>query len=136
MTHDRATRTLQVLLVAAFLVSIVHYVDNTVRFDDYAKDQGGPVSQVMIPLAWVVFTGFGLWGYLQYRRGEWTRAAVGLGVYSASGLVGLAHYTAGTPAEFDALQNTFIVLDVFLGASVLAFAFWLVLARHSEPAPG
>jgi hypothetical protein len=132
---ERATRTLQVLLVSAFLVSIVHYVDNTVRFDEYAKGEG-PVTRAMIPLAWLVFTAFGAWGYVQFRRGRFTAAAIGIAVYSTSGLIGLAHYTVAPPADFDTFQNVFIALDVLLGLSLVTFAFWLVLARRSEPAIG
>jgi hypothetical protein len=133
---DRPTRTLQVLLVSAFLVSIVHYVDNTVRYDEYAKDAGGPVTRPVVVIGWFVFTAFGIWGYLQYRQQHWRNAALGIAVYSASGLIGLAHYTAAPPGDFDAFQNVFIILDVALGLALMLFAFWLVLTRHSAPAAG
>jgi hypothetical protein len=129
----RPTLVLQVLLVSAFLVSIVHYVDNTVRFDDYDPDPG-LITQPIIPLAWVVFTGFGLWGYLEYRKGRDARAAIGLAIYSGSGLVGPVHYTVVSPSDFDAFQNTFVVLDTLLGLAVLAFACWLALGGRQPVA--
>ena len=36
----RYQRTVDVVLLTAFLLSIVHYVDNTLRFDDYSPDPG------------------------------------------------------------------------------------------------
>lgn len=129
----RPTLVLQVLLIGAFLVSVVHYFDNTVRFDDYDPDPG-LITQPLIPLAWVVFTAFGVWGYLQYRRGQDARAALGLAVYSGSGLVGPIHYTAVSPSDFDVIQNVFVVLDTLFGIGILAFACWLALGRRAAAA--
>jgi hypothetical protein len=125
----RPTLVLNLVLGSAVVVSVVHYVDNTVRFDDYSPDSG-LVTRPMIPLAWVVFTAFGVWGYVQYRRGRDARAALGLAVYAGSGLVGPVHYTAVSPSDFDAFQNVFVVLDTLLGIGVLAFACWLALGRR------
>ena len=116
------TRLLQSLLVAAVLVSIVHYVDNVVRFEDYAPDEAGLVTAPLVAASWFVFTGFGLWGYLSYRRGRYRSATVGLGVYSVSGLVGIVHYREVSPSDFDPVQNTFVLLDIVLGAAILAVA--------------
>ena len=129
----RPTLVLQGLLVSAIAVSIVHYTDNTVRFDDYSPDSG-LVTRPMIPVSWVVFTAFGIWGYVQHRSGSHRRAAVGLAVYSISGLIGLAHYTTVSPSDFSAFQNTFVVLDVLLGAAILAFACQLALVGEPRPA--
>ena len=127
-------RTIDVVLGTAFLLSIVHYVDNTVRFDDYTPDPG-LVTRPSIPLAWFVFTAFGVWGYLQHRKGEDGRAAVGLAVYSASGLIGPLHYTAVSPSDFDWFQNLFVVLDTLAGLAVLAVAATLALRSQRRNAP-
>ena len=37
-TADPRTRLLEALLVAAVLESLVHYTDNTLRYDDYTVD--------------------------------------------------------------------------------------------------
>jgi hypothetical protein len=125
------TRLLQVLLVAAVLVSIVHYVDNVIRFEDYAPDEAGLVTAPLVAASWFVFTGFGLWGYLSYRRGHYRGAAVGPALYSVSGLVGIVHYREVSPSDFDLLQNTFVSLDILLGAAILAMA-----CRLAWRAPG
>jgi hypothetical protein len=116
------TRLLQVLLVAGVVMSIVHYVDNVVRFEDYAPDGAGLVTAPLVAASWFVFTGFGVWGYLSYRRGHHREAAVGLAVYSVSGLVGIVHYREVSPSDFDPVQNTFVLLDIVLGAAILAMA--------------
>ncbi len=125
--HER-NRLVGGVLLTAFLLSIVHYVDNTVRFDDYTPDPG-LITRPVIPLSWVVFTAFGVWGYLRLRAGDRSRAAIGLAIYSVSGLIGVGHYTTVSPSDFDWFQNLFVVLDTLAGASVLAVA--AVLAWRS-----
>ena len=120
------SRTLDVVLGTAFVLSIVHYVDNTIRFDDYSPDPG-LITRPLIPIAWVVFTAFGVWGYLQLRRGNTRQAALGLAVYSASGLIGPFHYTTVSPSDFDWFQNLFVVLDSLAGLAVLLVACGLAL---------
>jgi hypothetical protein len=119
-------RWVELVLGTAFVLSIVHYVDNTVRFDDYSGGASFP-TQAMIPISWVVFTAFGIWGYVQYRHGEWARAAIGLAVYSVSGLIGPLHFTAVSPSDFDWFQNLFVVLDSLAGLAVFVIACLLAL---------
>ena len=128
----RFTRILQAVLLAAVLVSIVHYVDNTVRYDDYAQGGAGPITAPVVAVSWFVFTAFGLWGYLAYLGGRFRSAAIGLAVYSGSGLVGIIHYRQVSPSDFDLLQNTFVTLDILLGVAILALA--VRLARHPPEA--
>ena len=126
---DRATRVLQVLLVTAIAVSIVHYADNTIRWDEYTQgNDTGLITRPVIPISWVVFTVAGIAGYLLHRRGRWPLAAACLGFYSVSGLISLGHFTEVSPADFDAFQLTFVVLDFVLGAAILAYALWLAVA--------
>jgi hypothetical protein len=49
----------------AFLVSVVHYVDNYVNYDDYPQGGIGPVpapSATLVGLGWFVFTAAGAVG--------------------------------------------------------------------------
>lgn len=130
------TRVLQVLFFSAVAVSIVHYVDNVVRFEQYDPDPG-LVTAPVVAVSWLVFTAFGVWGYVQYGRGNRGLAALGLAVYSGSGLIGPLHYTVASPSDFDAFQNLFVALDTLLGVGILAFAVWLAWTSTtpSEPAP-
>src|SRR5918911_502077 len=55
-------------LDACWIETVAHYIDNTVRFDDYTGGQNGFVTRGMIPVSWVVFTTAGLAGYRALRR--------------------------------------------------------------------
>lgn len=126
-----AKRTLQVFLVFAVLSSIVHYTDNTIRYDQYPQDEPKLITRPMVPLSWVVFTVFAYLGYRWFLEGRTTRAAAALALYSVSGLISPLHYTSGALSEFDGLQHAFIVTDGVAGLLVLAFAFWLLGQREA-----
>jgi hypothetical protein len=134
---DARTRVLQVLLAAAIVESFVHYTDNTLRYDDYVSDDPPLVSslitQWVIPISWVLFTAAAIVGYRHFRAGRWPQAAAWLGAYSVSGLISLAHYIDISPSDLSTFQNTFVALDVVLGALVLAFAVWTALRPPSAP---
>lgn len=119
------------VLVVAFVISVVHYTDNTLRFDEYPNDIDHLVTRPSIPAAWVVFTGFAVAAWLAYDRGQRRRAAVCVGVYSLSGLIGPLHYTSGALSEFDAFQHVNIATDTLAGLACLALAWWL--ATHPAP---
>jgi hypothetical protein len=121
----------RVVLVAAFIVSVVHYTDNYVRFDEYPNDMPDLVTRPSIPAAWVVFTGFAIAAYVFYEQGQRGRAAICLAVYSVSGLIGPLHYTSGALSEFDAFQHFNIATDSVAGVACLAMAVWLA----TKPAP-
>ena len=118
-------RTLNIVFFTAVAVSIVHYVDNTVNFDDFPQGGSGPeVTQSVIWIAWIAFTAFGIAGYLAYRRGRVRQAAALLAVYSLSGLVGLGHYTEPGAGGMPWWRHLHIAADIACGAAVLAFAVW------------
>lgn len=119
------------VLLVAFLISIMHYTDNHVRFDEYPNDMPDLVTKGAIPTAWVVFTVFGLAAYVLYERGQRQRAGVCLAVYAVSGLIGPLHYTSGAMSEFDAFQHVNIALDSVAGLACLAVAVWVLV----KPAP-
>ena len=119
------------LLVAAAL-SVVHYADNTIRFDDY-ENGGTPgfITQWSIPVSWVVFTAAGICGYLLLRRGDRPLAAALLGLYSISGLIGPLHYTDVPPGDFALYQNVFILTDTLAGLAVAVLAARIAMARRA-----
>jgi len=92
--RPRATRALTVLFWTAVAVSVVHYADNYVNYEDFPRSSSAPnPSQAAILLAWFAFTAVGVAGYLLFRRGPTTRSLLLLALYSGSGLVGIGHYT-------------------------------------------
>jgi hypothetical protein len=126
-------RTLETVLVAAFAVSIVHYVDNVVNYDEYPQLDSGPApSQGVIAFAWFAFTAFGVAGYLLYRRGRTQAAALCLAVYSGSGLIGILHYVAPGMTDAPLWRQAHVIADIVLGATVLVLALRMVERRPAR----
>ena len=123
------------VFATALLLSVVHYIDNTVRFDDYTGGQKGFVTRGMIPLSWVLFTVAGVAGYRALKQGNRGLGGSLLGVYSVSGLIGLGHYTTVSPGDFDWFQNTFIALDFLAGLAVFVLAVLIVTGRALSRPP-
>jgi hypothetical protein len=123
------------VFVTALLLSVVHYIDNTVRFDDYTGGKKGFITQPMIPISWMLFTAAGVAGYRYLKQGNRARGGSLLGVYSVSGLIGIFHYTTVSPSDFDWFQNTFVVLDFLAGAAVFAVAVRIVTTRNVSRPP-
>jgi hypothetical protein len=125
---DRPTRVLQVLLIAGVVESFIHYADNTLRYDDYTISDpslpGSLVTRWIIPISWVLFTAAAVVAYRRFRQGRWPQAAAWIGAYSASGLISIFHFVDISPSDLSAFQNTFVFLDIILGALILAFAIW------------
>lgn len=132
-------RMLEALLVAAVAVSIVHYADNTIRWDDFVPADPDDltlsfIDRWMIPVSWAAFTACAALGYHRYRQGRWPAAAAWLGAYSGSGLVGIAHYLDIPASQLDAFQNGHVIVDILLGVLVLTFAVHLAISPP-RPAP-
>ena len=134
MRSDELTIIRRVFVVA-LLLSVVHYIDNTVRFDDYTGGKDGFITQAMIPISWVLFTAAGIAGYRFLKQGNRGLGGSLLGAYSVSGLIGIFHYTTVSPGDFSAFQNTFIGLDFLAGLAVFVMAVRLVTTRGSVSRP-
>ena len=144
MTGYRATPTrrqevlgpLLVLMAVAFVVSVVHYIDNTVNYADFPQVEPGSAlpnpSQTVIGAAWFVFTAFGALGLWGFVRGRITAAAVAIAVYSGSGLVGLGHYTVPGATDMVWWRQAHVVADIICGLLLFGFALWSVLALREE----
>ena len=50
---DRPTNALRVILAATIAISIVHYTDNTIRYDVYTGGKSTYIKKWMIPVSWV-----------------------------------------------------------------------------------
>jgi hypothetical protein len=127
-SFERRTRLLRVLLAVAIVESLVHYADNTIRYDDYTAEDpsvlGSLVKQWVVPVSWLLFTVAAVIGYRRFRQARFPDAAAWLGAYSVSGLVSILHYTDIAVSDLSGFQNTFVFLDVALGTLVLGFAVW------------
>lgn len=134
--YHRARRLLLVLLAIAFVVSVVHYVDNYVNYDDYPLP--GPDSNVPAPSAalvgagWFIFTAFGVAGLWAFWKRRFVPAAVFLALYSGSGLVGFGHYAVPGATAMVWWRQTHVVLDILCGIAVFGFAIWTVTALREK----
>ena len=129
--REKALRILTGLLAVAVTVSVVHYVDNVLNYDDYPQPTSGTgPSRTLIAISWFGFTTFALGAYLLFLRGRVLPAAICLAIYAGSGLVGLGHYTVDGATEMVWWRQAHVIADILCGIAVLAFAVWL--ARHRE----
>ena len=137
---DAATRPLRgtsagvALVVVAFLVSVVHYADNVLSYDDYPQPAPGsaiPSPPVEVVAGdWFVFTAFGLTGLALLLRRRVVPAAVCLAVYSGSGLVGVGHYTVPGALDMVWWRQLHVVVDIAVGIALLGFAWWVFQANR------
>ena len=133
--HRRALSILTWTFLLAVVVSVVHYTDNYVNYDDFPLSETVPnPSKTTVLVAWFVFTAFGLAGFLLFRRRRYPLALVCLGVYSGSGLVGIGHYMTEGMTEAVWWRQAHVVADIVLGLSVLAFC--LLAARRLPMSSG
>lgn len=132
--EDRALTVLMWLLATAVVVSVVHYADNFVNYDAFPLAESIPnPSRNLVGLAWLLFTGAGIGGYVLFRGGSYPTACLLLGVYSGSGLVGFGHYAASGMTEAAWWRQAHVVADILLGLAILLFAVWAAL---NLPSPG
>lgn len=129
----RATRALFALLGVAFVVSVVHYLDNYVNYSDYPQPEPGDLpapSAAVIGVSWFVFTACGVLGAWWWLHGRRVAAAVALAVYSVSGLIGVGHYLVPGATDMPLWRQAHVVVDIACGVAVLAFASWAVLTQQ------
>lgn len=128
--HDRRVRELTALLGVAIAVSVVHYADNYVNYDDYPASSSVPTPSAGLILAsWFAFTAAGVAGWVLYRRGRLDIAPLLLAVYAGSGLVGIGHYTVPGAIHMPWWRQAHVVADIVCGVLVLAFALRTVRER-------
>lgn len=134
----RATRALLGLLCVAFVVSVVHYSDNYINYDDYpqaGRDDLPAPSAAVVGLAWFVFTAFGILALGLWFRGRITTATMVLTGYSLSGLVGFGHYALAGAADMVWWRQAHLIVVILCGVAILGFALWAAttLPRKAEP---
>jgi hypothetical protein len=131
-----ALRPLLVLMSVAFVVSVVHYIDNTVNYADYPQAEPGSrlpnPSQTLVAAGWFIFTAFGVLGLWLFVRGRITAAAIAIAVYSGSGLVGFGHYAVPGATHMVWWRQAHVIADIICGLLLFAFALWSLVALREE----
>ena len=129
-------KLLNIVFFTAVASSLVHYTDNYLAFDRFPNDGVGPsITADSVWIAWMVFTAFGVAGYVLYRRGRIREGSALLAVYSISGLIGIGHYTASGMSELAWWRHAHIGADILCGIAVLAFAVWSVRQTRASATP-
>jgi hypothetical protein len=132
----RNVRLLNIVFFTAVASSLVHYTDNYLAFDRFPNDGVGPsITADSVWIAWIVFTAFGVAGYVVYRRGQIRQGSALLAVYSISGLIGIGHYTASGMSELAWWRHVHIAADFLCGVAVLTFAVWSVRQTRATASP-
>ena len=122
----RELGVVRVLLGVAVAVSVVHYLDNTLNYAAYPQPSSGPApARLTVGVSWLAFTAVAAAAYLLLRRGRVLAAALGLAVYSGSGLVGIGHYAVPGATGMPWWRQAHIVADIACGVALLACALWL-----------
>ena len=133
--HTRAVRILGAIFALAVAVSIVHYTDNYVNYQDYPQATTVPNPSAGLVLgAWFGFTAAGLAGYLLFRRSPSNLALVLLAAYAGSGLVGIGHFLVPGASSMPWWRQAHVSLDIASGIAVLSFAVWAERARRPRRA--
>ena len=126
-------RRITALLAVSFVVSVIHYTDNTLNYADFPSH--GPIPDpgaTLVGSSWFLFTAFGIAGYLMLRRGRRQAAAICLAVYSGSGLAGIGHYTIPGATSMVWWRQAHVIADILCGIAVFVVA--LSLLREPTPA--
>lgn len=133
-THAQASRVLWWLVGTAFVISVIHYLDNYVNYDDYPLPPAGSdlpaPSQDEVLRGWVLFTAAGVLGVWLWRRRRITAAALALLGYSLSGLIGVGHYAVPGAVDMVWWRQAHVVADIAAGLAVAAFAGWAFRHRR------
>lgn len=121
-TETKHNSLLKILILVSLFSTLIHNIDNYIHFDHYP--QPGWVTPGGIFRSWILWTIFGVAGYLLYNNKRFWLSYICLMIYSTCGLSSLVHYLYGSMDEFSFFMHTFIVTDGFAGAAILGFTLW------------
>jgi hypothetical protein len=126
------------LVFGTIAVSLFHFTDNAVNVDTYPKAGWQPAwFDVVVVIAWFLYTAVGVAAYRLYRQGRFRQAHVGLVLYGFLIASSLGHFFYGSPSELTTRAVISVFVDVAAGSLVIAVAAWSMLARQrasaSEP---
>jgi hypothetical protein len=127
MRQGYVWRVLILTAILAFSVTStsIHYAHNFIEVAEYPQVSfiSDVVTQAGVLVTWPLLTAIGLWGYLQYLRGQHRSSHLALAAYSLVGLLTLGHFISGNP-DIPPFFYATIYTDVAAGLAVLCFVWW------------
>jgi hypothetical protein len=132
-----SVKTVGLVVGATIALTAFHFTDNIVNIDTYPRQDwiSATFIQVSGLIFWPVVAAAGIFGYVLYRRGEFSRAHVFLVAFSSLGLISLGHFTAGSPDELTTRGLISVLIDGFCGIAVLGVALRSILSRRGSAQP-
>jgi hypothetical protein len=115
-------------------VSLFHFTDNAINLDTYPKAGWQPEwFDVVVVVAWFLYTAVGVIGYRLYERGRFGGAHAALLLYGYLIASSLGHFLYGSPDELTTRGLISVFVDAAAGLTVIAVAVWSMLARRAAP---
>jgi ammonia channel protein AmtB len=134
MTRPPSASTVRWVVLGTIAVSLFHFTDNAVNVDTYPKAGWQPDwFDVVVAVAWFVYTAVGIVGYRLYERGRFGAAHACLLIYGYLVFSSLGHFLYGSPSELTTRGLVSVFVDVAAGSLVIAVAVWSLLARRAAP---
>jgi len=126
---------LKILLVASMVSTFIHFTDNYLYFEHYPQPDW--ITLPGVYRSWIIWTIFGIAGYMLYTRGNFGLSYVCLAFYSFCGITSLGHYLYGGMSEFSLKMHFFILTDGAAGFAILGFTIWSsLIVREQFRNPG
>ena len=124
------SQLLKILVIASVISTLIHNVDNYLRFDLYPQPSW--ITLGGIPRSWILWTIVGVIGYFLYKNRRFWLSYLCLIIYSFCGLSSLGHYLYGSKDEFSFFMHVFILTDGLTGSAILAFTLRSALFRKAH----
>lgn len=115
------------ILIATFLSSVLHYVDNILFFAHYPEPNW--LNPKLVDLFWFVMTPLAPLGFYAIKKGHHNIGAMLLIAYGACNMLTLGHYKFA-PLESIAVKiHLFIALEAIMGCILIGYI--LLLYKNS-----
>ena len=127
--------TVRLVVLGTVAVTLFHFTDNAINVDTYPKAGWQPDwFEIVVVVAWVLYTGVGVAGFLLYQRERFRAAHACLLIYGYLVLSSLGHFLYGSPDELTTRGLVSVFIDAAAGTVVIAVAVWSILPRRRWPA--
>lgn len=121
---------LKIFTLISVVSTLIHNIDNYLFFSLYPQPDW--ITPNGIIRSWIIWTIFGVAGYLLYKNQRFISAYICLIIYSSCGLSSLAHYFYGGINEFSMTMHLFILTDGIIGMLILGFTIWSSLFLREQ----